>query len=512
MKSLSRETLEAMVDAIPAGVLVIEKANGKIIYVNERAISLYGADPRGLEIPQHSTRFMKLLNLNGDIYPPEQLPASKALLTGKEAKDELIIQRPDSSLIVVDASAKPIFDSKGQVIAAVGIFNDITERKRTQEALKEIEHDLKRAQTVGKIGNWRLDTQRNILLWSDENHRIFGVPKGTPMTYETFLNIVHPDDRAYVDAKWKAGLLGEPYDIEHRIIVKGKVKWVREIAELEFDRKGKLLGGFGTTQEITEMMEMRLKLEFYNKNLEELVNQKTKELKDAERLVAIGATAGMVGHDIRNPLQAITSDLYLIRSDIDSAPKGIEKENIKESLSSIEKNIEYIDKIVQDLQDYARAINPAAKDVDLGGLCEEVLLKNDIPENIQVSYKVEQEASMLVSDQALLKRILNNLTSNAVQAMPKGGKLNIEARKNDEDIVITVEDTGVGITKEVKEKLFTPMFTTKAKGQGFGLSVVKRMTEALGGSVTYESEVGIGTKFIVRLPPRELNKSRHPMN
>ena len=85
--------------------------------------------------------------------------------------------------------------------------------------------------------------------------------------------------------------------------------------------------------------------------------------------------------------------------------------------------------------------------------------------------------------------------------MPRGGKLTIQAYKEDKDILLTVKDTGVGIPEAVKGKLFTPMFTTKSKGQGFGLAVIKRMTEALGGTVTFESQEGKGTTFIVRLPP-----------
>jgi len=126
-----------------------------------------------------------------------------------------------------------------------------SERRKTQEALSKNQEDFKRAQSVGNMGNWRLNVQNNELLWSDENYRIFGVPKGTTLTYETFLSIVHPDDRNYVDKKWKAGMQGENYDIEHRIVADGKVKWVREKAFLEFDKRGALLAGFGITQDIT---------------------------------------------------------------------------------------------------------------------------------------------------------------------------------------------------------------------------------------------------------------------
>ena len=123
---------------------------------------------------------------------------------------------------------------------------------RAQEELRESREDLNRAQAVAHTGSWRLNVQKNELTWSDENHRIFGISPGTPMTYETFLGTVHPEDREYLNGEWMAALKGKPYDVEHRIMVAGAVKWVRERAELEFDSEGQLLGGFGTTQDITE--------------------------------------------------------------------------------------------------------------------------------------------------------------------------------------------------------------------------------------------------------------------
>ena len=126
------------------------------------------------------------------------------------------------------------------------------ERQQAETELRKSREDLNRAQVVAHVGSWRLNVQRNELLWSDENWRIFGIPKGTPLTYETFLSTIHPDDRAYVHEHWSAALRGEPYNIEHRIVVNGVVKWVRERAELEFGPAGALQGGFGTTQDITE--------------------------------------------------------------------------------------------------------------------------------------------------------------------------------------------------------------------------------------------------------------------
>ena len=180
------------------------------------------------------------------------------------------------------------------------------------------------------------------------------------------------------------------------------------------------------------------------------------------------------------------------------------KKNALESLEEIEKNVDYINKIVADLQDYARPLNPRAQETNIKLLLNEILVKNGIPKNIKVTVDVDDTAEKVMADPDYLKRIAANLTLNAIQAMPDGGKLTIHAYsdKKTNDVLITVKDTGVGIPENIKSKLFTPMMTTKSKGQGFGLAVVKRMTEILGGTVTFESQEGKGTNFMVRLPPQ----------
>ena len=254
--------------------------------------------------------------------------------------------------------------------------------------------------------------------------------------------------------------------------------------------------------EITQkkLEEKTITIEEYANRMEELARQRANQLKDAERFAAIGATAGMVGHDIRNPLQSITSDVYLAKTELHLLPESDAKKNAIESLDEIEKNIFYINKIVADLQDYARPILPVTKEVSLDNTIREMLRNLQIPQNIKILIDVNKDADMLNADPDLLKRILGNLANNALQAMAEGGTLAICAHRNTSTIVIRVQDTGKGIPEDIKPKLFTPLFTTKSKGQGFGLAVVKRLTEALGGTVTCESESGAGTVFIVRLP------------
>jgi signal transduction histidine kinase/PAS domain-containing protein len=257
---------------------------------------------------------------------------------------------------------------------------------------------------------------------------------------------------------------------------------------------------------LTEQKTLKEKLEQYNKHLEELVEEKTKLLKDSERMAAIGQTAGMVGHDIRNPLQSIIGEVYLANSELATLPDSEEKANIKESLDMIKHNTEYMNKIVLDLQDFAKPLSPCDEETNIEQMIQELLTKKGVPENIQTEAQIESQARIIRADSAYMKRILGNLISNAVQAMPDGGKLKVQAHRETGAVVITVKDTGVGISEDAKDKLFTPLFTTKSKGQGFGLAVVKRLTEALGGTVTFESQQDKGTAFTIRLPAHDKNR------
>ena len=197
------------------------------------------------------------LNWGTDLTPPEWLEKEAAVLeelhrTGQPVHYEKEYRRKDGTRVPVELLVHLRRDEHGEPSYYYAFITDITERKRAEAALRESREDLNRAQAVAQTGSWRLNVRRNELTWSDENHRIFGIPPGTPMTYETFLGTVHPEDREHVNREWMAALKGQSYDIEHRIIVDGTVKWVRERAELEFNPHGQLLGGFGTTQDITE--------------------------------------------------------------------------------------------------------------------------------------------------------------------------------------------------------------------------------------------------------------------
>ena len=143
-------------------------------------------------------------------------------------------------------------DEMRQAIRYPGLLIDVTAQRETEQALRDSEASLNKAQAVAHIGSWNLDLPANILTWSPEAYRLFGIPPGTPINYDLFLSCVHPDDRALVERAWAAALEGAPYDIEHRIVSGGETRWVHEQAELVFDAQGHPVSGIGTVLDITE--------------------------------------------------------------------------------------------------------------------------------------------------------------------------------------------------------------------------------------------------------------------
>lgn len=505
--SLDKERLKAILENIPSAVIVIEKPDGKITYANHRAIELHGVNPCGLKLEKHAVN-LKILTLDGETCPTEELYTYRALFYEETIRNApIIIERPDGERFIVNVSAKPLYDKEGNVNAAVAIFDDVTERVKTQEALKESEARLNMAQRIAHVGNWEYYVKEDKAIWSEELFRIFGLkPQLYGPNVNEYVLRIHPEDREFMNKKMEnlmfEGNLLSKASFDYRIIRQdGLVRTIhseRMVREVDQDQKPARI--VGVEQDITERKQIEQKLEEYAKNLERLVDERTKQLKDAERLAAIGQTAGMIGHDIRNPLQAIAGELFLMKRNVDSSPESECKTDVQESLRSIQEQVDYINKIISDLQDYAKPLKPEAVEVNLYTVIPQLLTTVPLPVNVEALAICSKKLPKLKMDLTFLKRILVNLATNTIQAMPSGGKLTIRAFEKDNKAFITVEDTGCGIADELKPKIFQPLMTTKSKGQGFGLAVVKRLVEAQGGKISFESELGKGTQFTIEFP------------
>lgn len=245
----SSARLSGVIESAMDAIISID-AEQRVQLFNPAAEKIFGCK-RAEALGKSIERFIPVRFQQGHAGHVQHFASTGTSSRSLEGRSELYAVRSDGTEFPIEASISQI--DLGEERLFTVILRDIGARKQAERALREREEDLNRAQIVGHIGSWRLDVQRNVLTWSAENHRIFGVPEGTVLTYQTFLNCVHPDDLMAVDQAWHAAMQGEPYDIDHRLWVNGEVKWVRERAELEFDSDGNLLGGFGITQDITDI-------------------------------------------------------------------------------------------------------------------------------------------------------------------------------------------------------------------------------------------------------------------
>lgn len=491
MQEVSAARFELVGDLVPSGLMVIEKAGDTVAYANRRAVELFGFDPTGLNFGKYALSVARARKLDNGVYRYDELALIRALCGEVIHNQEVTIQRPDQTELTLSVQSAPLRDN-GEITGAVAVFEDVTGFKKISDALKRNEQRITDILTSIDDYVYSLDKNWDFIYVNDRNARDWHttpkelIGKNFWGSYPLFLG-------TDVETNFREAM--EKRQIRH---FEWKTLYAMGYREFTVYPSAEGITIYG--KDITERKLLQQQLEEYSKNLEKLVDERTAQLKAAERLATIGQVAGMVGHDIRNPLQSIINELYITREDAESASEGNLKQSVLENIDFIQEQVEYISKIVSDLQDYAKPLQPNLVKIDLCHFIPDALKSIHVPSGIEAAAVCQELVPSVLLDSTFLKRILSNLVTNAIQAMPNGGKLTVQAYRDNANVIITVEDTGVGIPPEAKNRVFTPLFTTKAKGQGFGLAVVKRMTEAMNGTVTFESQVGKGTKFILKFP------------
>ncbi len=291
--------------------------------------------------------------------------------------------------------------------------------------------------------------------------------------------------------------------------IDGKNFWAELISTPIKDKEGNIVAALEVATDINERKHLQNKLVQYSQRLEEIVQQRTAQLKKAqadlvrsERLAAIGELASMVGHDLRNPLTGIKNSTYILKKKGDKLESG----QTQEMLEIIDKCVNYSNRIINDLLDYSREIRLSLEEVSPRKLLADSLAMMDVPPKIQVKNQLKEKPTLEV-DSDKIKRVFINLIKNAIDAMPEGGKITIENLKAKDGLTFSFTDTGLGINDEILPKLFSPLFTTKAKGMGFGLAICKRIVEAHRGTISVQTKKGQGTTFTLTLPYQQKIKT-----
>jgi PAS domain S-box-containing protein len=400
----------------------------------------------------------------------------------------------------LSTSGGPILNQQGKFIGYRGTDVDITERKKAEETLRASESKYRELINGMSETVWVIDLDGNFIDVNDAAVKVLGYSReellsmgpqdiDNNLSKEQILHLIRsmPADQRQVFETSHTTKNGKEIPVE---ISSSLVTYRGKQAILSIARN------------ITERVEMRKKIEEHSRTLEEIVEKRTLQLKEAnkrllksERLAAIGELAGMVGHDLRNPLTGIKNAAYYLKK------KGNEcsEANNKVMLEIIDSSIEHANKIINDLLDYSREIHLEFDERTPCLLLAEALMLVEIPDKVKFIDRTHDEPKMMI-DVGKMIRIFDNFIKNAVDAMPNGGTLEVKSEQKADTVKFTFKDTGIGMSEEVIAKLFSPLFTTKAQGMGFGLAICKRIVEAHGGTVTVQSTLGKGTTFTVTLP------------
>ncbi|MGZ4927299.1 MAG: PAS domain S-box protein [Halobacteriota archaeon] len=417
----------------------------------------------------------------------------------------LAIQNKSGTITDVMYNATIYRDEAGKVQGVFAAARDITELRRVEEELQRYSGHLEalvdertdRLKESEQKYRTLVQTANNIILTTnaqgiltfinDYGASFFGYTPDELIGQDVMIIVPEVESTGRPLKPLVKRILASPAEhsinLNENVTKDGRRVWIQWANENLIDRAGRHIGHLGIGIDFTDLRKTE------------------KALKNAERLAGIGETAAMIGHDLRNPLQALQYVVDLQKLRIERIPpeqRGADDwERESELFDKISEQVFYMNKIVGDLQDFARPIVPEKEEVDIKGLIENVV--KSLPPSDGVHIEVRIPNLQVLADPHLLHRVFANLMLNAIQAMPGGGKLTVSAF-SDGVIAVCVSDTGTGIQEDFKDKLFKPLFTGKAKGTGLGLAVVKRIVDAHNGEIIVDSEVGKGSTFTVKLP------------
>ncbi len=451
-------------------------AGGGIEYLNQRWLK-YTGETEGWEWQR--------------VVHPDDLPGAlakwtHALETGEPFAVEHRLRRADGTYLWHLGQALPLRED-GQIIKWFGTYTDFDEQKRTLDALHESDERLKFALSAARMMAWEWDVTTGTAIRSDNAIEILGVPSSS---IKAFQDLIHPDDRARVEAMVAQALRGEAlYDAEFRIITPdGRLLWIADQARLRRDHAGRPTHLTGISVDITE-----------RKRSEQL-------LQEADRRK--NEFLAMLAHELRNPLAPIRSAAHVLRL------LGPENEKLKWARDVIERQVLHMTRLIDDLLDISRISRgriqlqkvPVSIASVVAGARETVRPLTEA-RNQSVDIVMPAEPGSVLGDETRLVQVLSNLLNNAVKFTPKGGRITLTVSTLAQEVFITVRDTGIGIPADMLERvfdLFTQLDSSLERsegGLGIGLTLVKNLVEMHGGTVGARSEGrGKGSEFTVRLP------------
>jgi PAS domain S-box-containing protein len=470
--------------------IIYVDTRGKMLDVNERCEDLFGYKPDDVI----GKNFLTLGFLHLKDIPKIAKLFKDVIISGKAINEmQLEIKHKNGSIVPIEASAR-IVKKNGRPCGILVVVRDITERKRMEEKLKgysehleelvqkrteELSESEKRYSVLVEEASDGVAILQDgkIVFTNKKGLEIIGYSKDELIGL-SFDGLVSEKYRQLTKERYERRLRGEnipsTYEIELISKTGNQVPVELSATRIQYQRRPADLLLVRDVSERKRIEEQHSKL---------------------ERLAAIGEIAGMVGHDLRNPLQGIKSAAYYLNKNQIS----ISDDDRKKMLTVIDRAVAHADKIINDLQEYSRGIQLDRAKCSPHALLTGALSLIQVPARVKVIDDTLEEPEVRV-DKSKMVRVLINLIKNAVDAMPEGGTLQVKSTQANGNVEISFADTGIGMSEETLAKLFSPLVTTKAQGMGLGLAICKRIAEAHQGKISVQSVEGKGSTFTITIP------------
>ena len=455
--------LESIMQVLPVGVAVAHGSECDVINGNAAFSEMLGVR-HGEDIPKWSRALPFEISQNGEVQSAEELPLHYAVRTGQPTGMlELKVMREDGTPNFLLASASPLFDESGHVRGAVGAFFDVTERKRMDDALRQRAELLELASEAIMVR----DASGAIRFWNAGAEALYGWSR---------------DEAVGLDSQQMLGPRTGAEEQEIRESFERSGRWEGNLRHRHRDGREVLVAsrqamqaGSGVVLEITRDITAQVIAE--------------EALRRNERLAAMGKLAGIVAHEINNPLEAITNAFYLLRHHPSLDPEAVYYAQIAEQ------ELARVSHITKQTLSFYRESQKAVS-VSLSELLDDVL---ELQQRTMQMSKIDVERrysckGMIHGFPSELKQVFMNLVSNSIQAMPEGGRMRVRLTQTaggdgrPAGVQVFISDTGGGITPEHAKRLFEPFFTTKsAKGTGLGLWISRGIVQKHEGSLRFRS-------------------------
>lgn len=551
--------LQSVLDSISDGVAVADES-GRLVLFNPAAAWILGSDATGERAgppSRWSERFGLFLPDDSGPFPTERLPLVRAMAGESVDGEEMLVRRPGRTQpVFISVDARPLRDASGRVKGAVAAFRDVTLRKASEEALRRSEERYRELFENANDVVYTHTLTGQITSFNKAGETITGYTREEARELNV-TDLVAPEYRARALAMTErklAGLGSTTYEIE--ILAKDGRRVLLEVSTRLIHEGGKPVGVQGIARDVTERKRNQEALErqaaLLARQAEELerrnqeLSEAYAELKEAEsqliqseKFAAVGQLVAGLAHEINNPAAFVLTNLSVIERDLEdlrpywdacraleewatrSQPdmaeplrrlrvdRGLEDAlaEVPAMLDSAKRGMNRIRELVANLRAYSRI--EFRGEYVLGDLVEGlkatlVLIAPSVPKGVRIEHE-PAELPLVECNLGQINQVFMNLIVNAVQAVGGEGSVRIETAREGDGVLVRIRDTGEGIPVGIRSRIFDPFFTTKevGKGTGLGLSISRRIIDAHGGTIEFDSQEGKGTEFRVWLPLRQ---------